>query len=254
MSRHSIATFILALLAAVAWLALGGRVWAQSDRPGDTYLSIAELPDWGGLWEIMRGGFGGEQPVLTPSYAARAAAYAADQARGIIQDTPAANCVPPGMPVAMWEPYPIEILFTPGKVTIMVEAYSQWRQIFTDGRPHPADAAAAFMGHSIGRWEGDTLVVETVNVSLDTPLGRNYGARHSEAMRIVERFYLAGPDELEIETTIHDPEALAEPWTSTRAYARHRDWRLTEYVCQQNNRNFTTEDGKAGINLEHEEQ
>jgi hypothetical protein len=72
-------------------------------------------------------------------------------------------------------------------------------------------------------------------------------------MRTVERLRLVGPDTLEIVTTVHDPDALIKPWTSTRVYGRHRDWNLAEYVCQQNNRNFTTEDGKAGINLEHEE-
>jgi hypothetical protein len=76
--------------------------------------------------------------------------------------------------------------------------------------------------------------------------------RHSAQMRIVERMRLSAPDTLEIVTTVTDSEALAKPWTSTRRYGRHRDWTLAEYVCQQNNRNFTTGDGKAGINLEHE--
>jgi hypothetical protein len=71
-------------------------------------------------------------------------------------------------------------------------------------------------------------------------------------MRTVERLRLVGPDTLEIVTIVHDPDALTKPWTSTRVYGRHRDWNLAEYVCQQNNRNFSTEDGKAGINLEHE--
>lgn len=253
MSRHSLATLLLAVLSGAALLALGARVWAQSERPGGTYASIAELPDWGGLWEIARGGaFLSDEPSLTPAYAARAARYEAEQAAGRIQDTPAANCVPPGLPVIMWEPYPLEILLTPGKVTIMIEAYSQWRQIFTDGRPLPENPDPAFMGHSIGHWDGDTLVVETVGISTETPLGRNYGARHSDEMRMVERMRLAEPDLLEIETAITDPLALTAPWTSMRVYARHRDWTLTEYICQQNNRNFTTDDGKAGIDLQHE--
>jgi hypothetical protein len=72
-------------------------------------------------------------------------------------------------------------------------------------------------------------------------------------MRIVERMRLSGPDTLEIETTITDPEALTKPYTSKAVYGRHRDWTLAEYVCQQNNRNFVTDDGKAGINLKHED-
>jgi hypothetical protein len=78
--------------------------------------------------------------------------------------------------------------------------------------------------------------------------------RHSDKMRIVERFKLTTPDRLEIQTSITDPEALTKPWTTTRVFARHRDWTLAEYVCQQNNRNYTTEDGKSGINLKYEAQ
>ena len=80
------------------------------------------------------------------------------------------------MPGIMTQPYPMEFLFTPGKVTIMIEAYSQWRQIFTDGRKHPEDPDLTFNGHSIGHWEGDTLVVDTVGFTTDTALG---GFRHA---------------------------------------------------------------------------
>jgi hypothetical protein len=227
----------------------------QEPRPGSTWAAIEALPDWSGLWEVtFGGGFGGEQPALAGEYAARSEAYRAAQARGEIQDSPAANCVPNGMPGIMTQPYPIEFLFTPGKVTILIEAYGQWRQIFTDGRMHPESPDLTFNGHSIGHWEGDTLVVDTVGFTTDTALGMSFGQRHSDKMRIVERMRLAGPDTLEIATTVHDPEALSKPWTTTRVYGRHRDWNLAEYICQQNNRNFMTDDGKAGIDLTRDEE
>jgi len=241
---------------AVASLAIGlaQTVAAQSSPQGDTWDSIKKLPDWGGIWEVT---FGGgprgarpEPPSLTPAYEAKLKEYQDAQRRGEIQDTPAANCVPNGMPAIMTQPYPMEILFTPGKVTIVIEAYSQWRQIFTDGRKHPEDPDLTFNGHSIGRWEGDTLVVDTVGLTTDTALA-GFGVRHSDKMHIVERMHLVDGDKLQIETTITDPEALTKPLTSTRQYGRHRDWTLAEYVCQQNNRNFVTDDGKAGINLKH---
>jgi hypothetical protein len=224
----------------------------QGDPQGDTYESIAKLPDWSGLWEPTGGGGGGRPtpPELTPKYAAMAAEYRAKQQSGEIQDSPSANCVPNGMPAIMTQPYPLEILFTPGKITIVIEAYSQWRQIFTDGRKHPEDPDLTFNGHSIGHWEGDTLVVDTVGFTTDTGLS-GFGVKHSDKMHIVERLRLSDGDRLQIETTVTDPEALAKPWVSTRLYGRHRDWTLSEYVCQQNNRNYTTEDGKAGINLKH---
>ena len=249
MLRHRFSLFALVAAAIVA-----SAPQAQSGPQGDTWDSIAKLPDFGGLWEITFGGGpggAGEPPALTPPYAARLAEYNQAAARGDIEDGPTANCVPNGMPSIMTQPYPIEILLTPGKVTILIEAYSQWRQIFTDGREHPEDPDLTFNGHSIGHWEGAALVVDTVGFTTDTALG-NLGVRHSDKMRIVERFRLAAPDRLEIETTITDPEALTKPWTRTSAYGRHRDWTLAEYVCQQNNRNFTTEDGKSGINLEYE--
>ena len=233
----------------------GAAALAQPAPDAAAYAALAKLPEIAGLWEIT---FGGgprgappEGPSLTPAYAAKLKSYQEAQARGEIQDTPAANCVPAGMPGVMTQPYPIEILVTPGKITVIAEAYSQWRQIFTDGRKHPDDPDLTYNGHSIGHWEGDTLVVDTVGFTTDTALG-GFGMRHSDKMHVVERFKLAAPDRLELQTAITDPEALTKSWNSTRVFGRHRDWTLAEYVCQQNNRNFTTDDGKAGINLHYE--
>jgi hypothetical protein len=247
------------LLAGAGLLALcvGHTVAAQTPSPqGDTWESIAKLPDFGSVWEQTFGGGprgGGEPPSLTPAYAAKLKEYQDAQRSGEIEDGPAANCVPNGMPSIMTQPYPIEFLFTPGKVTIMIEAYSQWRQIFTDGRKHPEDPDLTFNGHSIGHWEGDTLVVDTVGFTTATGM-LSYAMKHSDKMRIVERMRLTQPDLLEVQTTITDPEALTKPYTTTRVYGRHRDWTLAEYQCQENNRNFTTEDGKAGINLDHDKE
>ena len=230
------------LLALLAVLSAGS--YAQEKLPGMTWSSVGELPKFVGVWEIGRFGGGPPQPMsLTPKYAAMQKAYLEHAP----EDTPAANCVPPGMPGIMTQPYPIEILFTPGKVTILIEAYMQIRHIHTDGRKHPEDPDLTYNGHSIGHWERDTLVVDTVGFSKDTPLGR--GVEHSEKMHIIERMRLKDPNTLEITTTIDDPEALAKPYTRTTSYVRHADWTLAEYICQQNNRNSVDEKGKAGINL-----
>jgi hypothetical protein len=253
--NRSVRVRVFASLAAVAAaVTVSQSAAAQSAPQGDTWESIAKLPDFGSVWEVTFGGrprVAPEPPALTSAYAAKLKDYQDKQRSGEIQDTPAANCVPNGMPAIMTQPYPIEVLFTPGKVTIMIEAYSQWRQIFTDGRKHPEDPDLTFNGHSIGHWEGDALLVDTVGFTTDTGLG-NFGMRHSDKLHIVERMHLTAPDVLTIETTITDPEALSKPMTSSRIYGRHRDWTLAEYVCQQNNRNFTTNDGKAGIKLERE--
>ena len=251
---------------------------ASTSRPGSTWASIAQLPDFTGVWEVSRGGGGGAakggapkgakgdvakggapkgakgakggggaapQAILyTPKYNDMLKTYQANPP----QDTSAANCVPPGMPGIMGQPYPMEFLYGPGKVTILIEAYEQIRHIYTDGRPHPDDPDLTFNGHSIGHWEGDTLVVDSVGFTTDTFLSGG-GSHHSDKMHIVERIRLANPDLMEITTTIDDPEALQQPFTRVANFARHRDWTLAEYVCQQNNRNFVDANGKAGINL-----
>lgn len=151
------------------------------------------------------------------------------------------------MPGIMGQPYPMEFLLTPGQVTIVIEAYQQVRHIHTDGRPLPADPDPKFHGTSVGRWDGDTLVVESIGFSPLTLLANN--TPHSGKMRIMERFRLADPDTMTIETTITDPDALTAPFTSNRTLRRHRDWTLAEYICEENNRNSLDESGKARIDL-----
>ena len=147
----------------------------------------------------------------------------------------------------MSQPYPLEFLLTPGKVTIISEAYTQVRHIYTDGRPLPADPDPTFYGTSIGHWEGNTLVAESVGFE-DVPRGINFP--HSDKMKIVERFTLTDPDTMSIETTILDPEALTTPYSmGARTLKRHRTWTIAEYICEENNRNYVDAEGKAGVNL-----
>lgn len=147
----------------------------------------------------------------------------------------------------MGQPYPMEFLLTPGKVTIVIEAYQQVRHIYTDGRPLPEDPDPKFHGTSIGRWEGDTLVVDTIGFSPLTEIARY--VPFSAKARIVERFRLSDPDTMTIETTITDPEVLMAPSVSMRTLRRHRNWTTAEYICEENNRNFVDSAGKAGIDL-----
>ena len=233
------------------------------------WAALAKLPDFTGVWEATLGGGGAARgagaapaagrgaapaaarggtpagPQLTPEYAAKRDALRA-LAR---EDNESANCLPPGMPGIMTQPYPMEFLLTPGKVTIVIEAYTQVRHIYTDGRKLPEDPDEKFFGTSIGHWEGDTLVVETVGFSPLTQLAA--GIPHSDSMKILERFRLSDPDTMTIETTITDPKALTAPYTSSRTLKRHRNWTIAEYVCEENNHNFVDASGKAGIKLDN---
>jgi hypothetical protein len=228
------------------------RAWTP-----ENWTAVSKLPDWQGAWQIDIDAFlfGAPPagPKLTAEYAARQRAFLDARLRGENIESQAANCLPPAMPGVMLQPYPIEFLFTPGKVTIIIEAYNQMRRIYTDGRsqPTPLDDVLRY-GHSIGRWDGDTLVIESVGFEPDTMLaaGRSAGGVfHSEELKIVERISLTAPDVLRIETRIEDQKALAEPWTYAWDFQRYRDWEIREYICQQNNRDSVDELGRPSLDL-----
>jgi hypothetical protein len=250
--RNGIAVVLLGTLAAGGVLADTGSPGAKSGAPGNNWASIAKLPDWSGVWELDWSSFYAARspqaiPKLTPEFAARLDKYHEQQKHGERQQTDTANCVPPGMPQIMTQPYPVEFLFTPGKVTVAIEAYSQMRRIYTDGRPHQDDPDPTFQGDSIGHWEGDTLVVDTIGLIPDSYIAP--GVNHSDQMSIQERIRRVAPETIEIRTTITDPKALVEPWTVTRTYKRHTDWEIKEYICSQNNRDSADAEGRADINL-----
>ncbi len=203
------------------------------------------------MWDLDWSGGGLARPApphMTPESAARFAAYKERQKRGEEEQTTTANCVPPGMPQIMAQPYPVEFLFTPGKVTVAIEAYSQMRRIYTDGRKHPDDPDPSYQGNSIGHWEGDTLVVDSIAFEPTTVIAPGVG--HSDDMHITERIHRISSDVMEIQMTIQDPKVLLEPWTSTKRYKRHTDWDLKEYICDQNNRDSADPQGRAGLKIE----
>jgi hypothetical protein len=253
-SRTIRSTAFAVLFAAATAGASHAQQAARSAPAAADWAALAKLPDFTGVWEIgpgrgagagrgARGGGPPAGPQLTPAYAEKRRARLSNPP----EDSQTANCLPPGMPGIMGQPYPMEFLLTPGLVTIVIEAYTQVRHIYTDGRPLPSDPDPKFHGTSIGHWEGDTLVVETVGFSPQTDLGQ--ATPHSDKMKILERFKLTDPDTMTIETTVTDPEALAAPFTSTRTLKRHRGWTIAEYICEENNRNSVDANGKAGINI-----
>ena len=221
--------------------------WAVYEKPtAEDWTVLAELPDLSGVWERSGGGRRGGGSTLspTPEYAARR-----DALRANAGPSQATNCLPPGMPGIMSQPYPMEFLMTPGKVTIVIEAYTQVRHIYTDGRALPENPDPNFFGTSVGHWEGGTLVVESVGFSGLVQIAASLP--HSDQMRITERLSLVDDDTMQIETTITDPEALTAPYTTNATFGRHRDWTIAEYICQENNRNFVDSSGEEGIILDN---
>ncbi len=233
--------------------AKGGKVSAAF--PKGAYAQLNSLPDWGGVWVLARpaapaaGQPPRERPVFKGEYLARYEAWAAQvkNNNGVVpRET--SNCMPPGMPnMLATAQYPIEFLFTPGRVTAHHEAWMQWRSIYTDGRDHPADLEPGIFGHSVGRWEGGTLVVDTIGIKTITELGA--GMKHSSKLRITERIQqdTKDADTLRIEVTMEDPEALAQPYHVTHTFKRQRDWSLMEFICAENDRNPVNEAGLSTL-------
>ena len=216
--------------------------------PKGSYAELDALPDWGGIWFVAGGASNNQStaaPVPKGDYAERREAWLAEaRANGGVVRRTRSNCSPPGMPRIMrLGQYPYEFIFSPGRVTINQEAWMQTRTIWTDGRTHDPDHDPSFMGDSIGRWEGGTLVVETVGI-LDT-LEIDTGFAHSDKFRLIERIHLdpADPDVLINEMWMEDPEALAEPFEVSVRYRRDRYGKLIEFQCAENDRNPIDQEG-----------
>lgn len=220
-------------------------------HPKGRYHELDNLPDWGGIWFVQGGASGGGGPPATPKlkgdYQERYNAWRAEVAanNGVVRRS-RSNCSPPGMPRIMrLAQYPYEFLFTPGRVTINQEAWMQTRTIWTDGRAHKEDPDPTFMGDSIGRWEGDTLVVDTLGISDEVEL--DTGIPHSGQFHLIERIHLDPADSnvLVNEMRMEDPEALQEPFEVTVRYRRDRYGSLLEFQCAENDRNPVNDSGET---------
>lgn len=270
---------VVALAAALVVPVTPAQDWQDFKRPTPTaadWAAIAKLPDFSGVWEMPLGDASlveqpgtPEQKPRSPRKAASTSGRPASVKQPSLPLTPAwvakmkylnahppqdnaqANCVPNGMPEIMRLPYPYEFLLTPGQVTIIGELYRMVRHIYTDGRPLPKNPDPTFWGTSVGHWEGQTLVAETVGLLPDTNVIPGSGIEqrlpHSDKMKLIERFRLLDPNTMQIETTIIDPVVFTRPYTTTRILVRHPTWTIDEFICEQNNRNSVTGSGKAEV-------
>ena len=233
------------------------KVWPASAERVD-FSALQKLPDWRGIWAPVLGGSAGTEPAAKPEVPQLKGKYKAhyDETQQLIRsgdpeallkvERRASACEPPGMPGIMTQPYNIEFLFTPGRVTVIQEAYMQVRRIFTDGRPLPDDPDPTYNGSSIGPWEGDTLVVTTVGLREGGTMGR-WAITYSDQVRQTERIHLdpKNKDVLIVENTFEDPKALVAPWHSVYQFKRQRGLDQIEFVCAQNDRNPINEKGEV---------
>ncbi len=243
---------ILPALCAVLLIAVGSGAQDHGD------------PRIGGTWTISFAAGGNpdatpdertvdDAPPLKPEYlgAWRERQRLAQEAsaRGEPLATAATFCLPQGMPAMMGTggPFPMEILLSPGQVTIVQEAYTQVRRIYLDTPQSTLDdIEPGFYGRSVGRWEGDTLVVDTIGVKESV---RYRDVPHTLDMRITERIRRVEPDTLWDEVTIEDPEILEEPWEVTFVFNRLPGYEMMEYVCEDN-REYADENGVMRLRID----
>jgi len=240
--------FILAMSPLIA------RAATQPVKPvvSATYADPGQ-PDISGLWVVTGAMYFAPDrtvPKLQGEYQAlyerRTQAFKA----GVAVDDMTADCLPAGLPHLLIVPYPFEIVQTPGRVLFLYEYDSAVRRVPLGVAvpAHPDEDTATYNGDSYGHWDGDTLVIETVNIRGDTQLDFS-GVPHSDALHVTERLRRKDATTLEDQITLTDPKAYAEPFTVTRLYRTRPKWKISEYVCEENNRNKTDEQGhtRSGV-------
>jgi hypothetical protein len=206
-------------------------------------------PDLSGVWQAVAdpsGTPGGVEGIVAPRYMIditrdsppdrvpilpwAAAVYKQrndDERRG----NPSIRCLPVGVPRLVANVMPFKVVQMPGLIVFLYEAGTIFRQVFVDGRPLPADPQPSWMGYSVGKWEGDTLVVETAGFNDKTWLD-GAGHPHSEAMRVTERYTRRDAGRMDVEVVIDDPEAYARPLRYVQPQALIADTELIENVCE----------------------
>jgi len=227
------------------------------DRPAtpEDWAALAKLPDWSGTWtpnitdqvRQIKTDPVPWTPVVAQQVAHMQAEEKAGHPRGLF-----VNCLPEGMPSWMLISHnAMEILFSPGRVTLLGESDgNRLRRIYTDGRGHAPDPDPSFHGDSVGHWEGDTLVVDTVGILPQTyiAVSEAVGVPNNGDLHVIERLHLAGPDTLHDDLEIIAPHVLSRPWKTTRIYYRQRarKFEIAEGVCLQGSfNNGTDTDGNA---------
>jgi hypothetical protein len=208
------------------------------------WAALANLPDWSGVWTPFISDQNKRivtdpvpwQPKVAEQISAMVLEEEAGRPRGLFVD-----CLPEGMPTWMLITHnAFEFAFTPGRVTILGEMDgNRLRRIYTDGRQHPPDPDPTFHGHSIGRWEGTTLVVDTTGVLPQAfiAVSEAVGVPNNGDLHIIERLHLAEPDVLHDDLEVIAPHVLTAHWKTTRIYFRQRarKYDIVEGVCLQGN-------------------
>lgn len=235
---------------------LASCLLAQTPAPQGAASSAA--PDLTGIWRRSRkppdnthrytmheiaGTLTNEEPPMTPWGEAKFKATKPNVGPRMVplsqSNDPVTQCFPPGVPriyeIRVGQPF--EIIQIPGRVLEFFEYDHFVRQIFMDRQQHSPDLTPSYMGDSIGAWDGDTLVVDTVGFNDKTWLDGD-GHPHSDALHLVERIRRVSHDAMTIDFTIDDPKAYTKPWTAHNVFELKPGWNIGEVVCVDDVANF----------------
>ncbi len=151
------------------------------------------------------------------------------------KDHPGVRCLPSGIPEKDNIPDGLKIVQTPDLIIVLHESRTIYRQIFLDGRALPRNAQPTWMGYSVGKWDGDTLVVETIGQNGKTWLDMR-GLPGTESLRVIERFSRPTIGHMDIDVTIDDLKAYTKPWNVKLSWSLQPDIELIESICEENNK------------------
>jgi hypothetical protein len=200
----------------------GPDIYALS-VPGDDPLNFSKY-----VFSILAD-FKPEDAPIRPEAAQIAQRHMKDAGIG----NPTTQCQPGGVPFGGLLPFPNKFIQTPGVIVMLQEADGAVRQIFTDGRKHTADPQPSWMGYSIGRWEGDSLVVDTVGFNDKSWLDGS-GHPHSEALTVQERYRRRDFSHMDVQVRLDDPKMYSRPFSIQYTLDLVPDTEIGEYVCAEN--------------------
>ena len=213
----------------LVFVALAPQLSAQT-TPGSKVSSPGKHPELWGVWYMQ----GTVNISLIPPNDAPLTPWGEERLKiNRKQPLPTAICLPPGVPTIWQIPTPFEIVPLPGRILIIYEQQHLIRQIYLN-RQHPADLIPTWMGNSVSRWEGDTLIVDTTGFN-ELTWADLWGLPHSSEIHVIERIRLISPNVLQVEITVEDPKAYTKPWTAVRRFDRKSDWEIGENICEDNN-------------------
>jgi hypothetical protein len=243
--RYRLVVLIPALVAALTFSAVSfsqNKDQAPAQSAAAKAQSTFASNDISGVWNAMRGNYDtasfskGDPPMTPWGQGQFNAAKPSQGPRGVkLPETTdmVYKCYPPGMPYIYLQLFPMQIVQTPKEVIELFEYDHMVRHIFTDGRKHPDDVTPSYNGHSIGHWEGDTLVVDTIGLNGKLWLDR-VGHPDSDQMHIVERIHRVDDKTLQVDFTFDDPKSYVKPWNAVMRFRLRPDWDIIEDVCEDN--------------------